>query len=148
MDEFCRAAPHATWKRTFTRKEWTSYLVRKFHVRSGDFGAYLNYVPGCRDIYLGNRWPLIPLKQVREDWKLNSAYFTVHTEGEHVNLEGRGFGHGVGLCQEGAMRMAMEGKVYTDILHHYYTDVHLVDLNTLDFFREEGSVPAIAGPRR
>lgn len=46
------------------------------------------------------------------------------------------------------MRMAMEGKVYTDILHHYYTDVHLVDLNTLDFFREEGSVPAIAGPRR
>ncbi|HQW04436.1 MAG: SpoIID/LytB domain-containing protein [Flavobacteriales bacterium] len=148
MDEFCRAAPHATWKRTFTRKEWTSYLVRKFHVRSGDFGAYLNYVPGCRDIYLGNRWPLIPLKQVREDWKLNSTYFTVHTEGEHVNLEGRGFGHGVGLCQEGAMRMAMEGKVYTDILHHYYTDVHLVDLNTLDFFREEGSVPAIAGPRR
>ena len=36
-----------------------------------------------------------------------------------------------------AMGMARAGFSYTDILHHYYTDVHLVDLGTLDFFRDE-----------
>jgi hypothetical protein len=35
-----------------------------------------------------------------------------------------------------------------EILRHYYKDVHLVDVSTLDFFRDEEPVPAIAGPRR
>jgi len=55
-----------------------------------------------------------------------------------VVLEGRGFGHGVGLCQEGAMRMARDGFSYTDILHHYFAKVHLVKLQNLDFFRDDG----------
>jgi stage II sporulation protein D len=150
VDTYCRNAPHATWKRTYTRKEWTSYLDRRFGVdptRKDHLGAMLNYTPICRDLYLGNTFPLVPLKHVREDLKLNSTFFSVTTEGDLVVLEGRGFGHGVGLCQEGAMRMAREGHSYTDILHHYYTDVHLVDVNTLDFFREEEPVPTIAGPR-
>ncbi len=148
VDTYCRNAPHANWKRTLSRKEWTAYLDRRFGVRGAALKPYLNYTPGCRDIYLGNSLPLVPLKHIREDLKLNSTYFTVTTTGEQVVLEGRGFGHGVGLCQEGAMRMAVEGKSYIDILHHYYTYVHMVDVNTLDFFREEEPVPAIAGPRR
>ncbi|HQY78747.1 MAG TPA: hypothetical protein PLJ63_03065, partial [Flavobacteriales bacterium] len=59
-------------------------------------------------------------------------------EGDMVVLEGRGFGHGVGLCQEGAMRMARDGFSYTDILHHYFANVHLVKLQNLDFFRDDG----------
>ena len=82
----------------------------------------------------------VPLEDVRHDWKLNSGYFAIHTIGENVVLEGRGFGHGVGLCQEGAMHMARTGMSYTDILHHYFTDVHLVDLSAIDFFRDENAV--------
>lgn len=149
VDPYCRAAPHATWKKTLTRMEWVGYLERRFHTRTSDkqhLAALLNYSPTCRDLYLGNTYPLVPLKHVREDLKLNSTFFSVTTVGEQVVLEGKGFGHGVGLCQEGAMRMAREGRSYTDILHHYYTDVHLVDVTTLDFFREEEPVRAIAGP--
>ena len=81
-----------------------------------------------------------------KDLKLRSTYFSVRSEDDKVILRGRGFGHGVGLCQEGAMRMAKADLSYTDILHHYYTDVHLVDLSMLEFFREEAPVSGPPGP--
>jgi stage II sporulation protein D len=37
-------------------------------------------------------------------------------------IEGRGFGHGVGLSQYGAYGFAKHGSGYRDILDHYYTD--------------------------
>lgn len=151
VDTFCRTEPHANWQRTLTKKEWVGYLQRRFGMKSTDkagLEAVLNYQPTCRDLYLGNTTPLIPLKHVREDLKLKSTFFTVTTTGENVVLNGRGFGHGVGLCQEGAMHMARQGKSYTDILRHYYTDVHLVDVNTLDFFRDEDPSTGSAGPKR
>ncbi len=36
---------------------------------------------------------------------------------------GAGFGHGTGLCQEGAIGMAKEGYIYSEILKHYYPGV-------------------------
>ncbi|HEY0780936.1 MAG TPA: SpoIID/LytB domain-containing protein [Thermoanaerobaculia bacterium] len=38
---------------------------------------------------------------------------------------GRGWGHGVGMCQVGAYGMAQRGHTYRDILYHYYTGVEL-----------------------
>jgi|GEM_PF-1141203 stage II sporulation protein D len=40
-----------------------------------------------------------------------------------VVMKGRGYGHGVGLCQTGALGRAKNGKKYDEILHAYYTDV-------------------------
>lgn len=151
VDTFCRTEPHANWQRTLSRKEWVGYLERRFGVKAGhevSLQAMLNYTPTCRDLYLGNSFPLVPLKHVREDLKLNSTFFTVTTTGDQVVLSGRGFGHGVGLCQEGAMHMARQGRSYTEILRHYYTDVHLVDVNTLDFFRDEDPSTGSNGPKR
>ena len=36
-----------------------------------------------------------------------------------------GAGHGLGISQWGAKRLAKTGKSYADILHHYYTGVTL-----------------------
>ena len=58
----------------------------------------------------------IPLRKMREDLKLRSTKFTVTHQDDQVILRGRGFGHGVGLCQEGAIRMAQLGFNYTDII--------------------------------
>jgi stage II sporulation protein D len=41
---------------------------------------------------------------------------------------GKGWGHGVGLCQIGAFGMAGRGLSYTEILTHYYTGAVLVRL--------------------
>ncbi|HSF42428.1 MAG TPA: hypothetical protein VLT87_21675, partial [Thermoanaerobaculia bacterium] len=38
---------------------------------------------------------------------------------------GKGFGHGVGMCQIGAYGMAQRGHSYKEILTHYYTGVEL-----------------------
>ncbi len=40
-------------------------------------------------------------------------------------FRGRGWGHGVGMCQAGAFGMAMRGAGYRDILEHYYTGIEL-----------------------
>lgn len=140
-DTFCTGGSHARWERTFSRSEWLGYFSRRFGFAATDSAQVrmlLEFEPQCRSIYLGNGWPLFPLKEIREDLKLKSTFFSVRAEGNQVRLIGRGFGHAVGLCQEGAMAMARAGRSYTDILHHYYASVHLVDLGTLDFFRDEG----------
>lgn len=51
---------------------------------------------------------------------LKSSAFTVSRDGDDFVLEGRGWGHGVGLCQIGAAVMADRGYDYKQILAHYY----------------------------
>ena len=41
---------------------------------------------------------------------------------------GRGWGHGVGLCQVGSYGMALEGKNYKEILKHYYSNVDITHI--------------------
>lgn len=43
-------------------------------------------------------------------------------------LEGGGYGHGVGLCQTGAIAMSRKGYSYQEILGHYYTGIKLARL--------------------
>ena len=40
-------------------------------------------------------------------------------------FSGKGWGHGVGMCQVGAYGMALRGKSFEEILHHYYTGITL-----------------------
>lgn len=40
-------------------------------------------------------------------------------------FKGRGWGHGVGMCQIGAVGMAQQGSGYEHILHHYYSDIEI-----------------------
>ncbi len=52
--------------------------------------------------------------------ELKSTLFTVEENEKGFLFEGRGFGHGVGLCQWGSRAMGLQGKSYRDILKHYY----------------------------
>jgi len=52
---------------------------------------------------------------------LRSACFTWETEGESLVFYVTGYGHGVGLSQYGAGKMAEEGADYREILTHYYS---------------------------
>jgi SpoIID/LytB domain protein len=60
---------------------------------------------------------------------LKSTLFTVAVEGgEHPTafvFHGAGFGHGVGMCQVGAIGMAEAGKTRVEILAHYYPGTHV-----------------------
>jgi SpoIID/LytB domain protein len=51
---------------------------------------------------------------------LYSSAFEVTKDNDTFVLNGKGWGHGVGLCQIGAAVMASRGKDYREILKHYY----------------------------
>jgi stage II sporulation protein D len=59
---------------------------------------------------------------------LPSAYFYVEESDEAITLKGGGFGHGVGMSQNGANDMAKLGYTAKDIIEHYYTAVELKDM--------------------
>jgi stage II sporulation protein D len=52
--------------------------------------------------------------------RLPSTSFTVSRDNDTLVFEGRGYGHGVGLCQWSALQMAREGKTYKEILSYFY----------------------------
>jgi stage II sporulation protein D len=56
---------------------------------------------------------------------LKSTLFEVKREGDSFVFRGAGFGHGVGMCQLGAIGMAEAGKPHDQILAHYYRGTHL-----------------------
>ena len=78
---------------------------------------------------------VIPLKDIRNGLGLRSTFFNAHQQNGHILLSGRGFGHGAGLCQDGAIRMSKLGYNYKSILHFYYQNVSIVHLDKIDFFR-------------
>jgi SpoIID/LytB domain protein len=52
----------------------------------------------------------------------------VERHGDRFVLHGRGWGHGVGLCQIGAAVMGEQGKTYDEILLFYYRGAQIQKL--------------------
>lgn len=60
-------------------------------------------------------------------WKdLPSTDFSMQFKNGHLTARGKGYGHGVGLCQWSALEMARQGMKYTDILSYFYPGTKLV----------------------
>ncbi len=59
---------------------------------------------------------------------IRSANFTIKYDANSIVFHTRGYGHGVGMSQNGANVMAREGSDYRDILEHYYTGVEIQTL--------------------
>jgi SpoIID/LytB domain protein len=62
-----------------------------------------------------------------DDRILNSTDFSItHGDDGLVELNGRGYGHGAGMCQWGAIGRARAGQSYSQILETYYPGAVLV----------------------
>lgn len=71
----------------------------------------------------GDKLTILSKNQFREKIGFNvlkSSNFTILYKDGEVTILGKGFGHGVGLCQYGAKKMAEEGRNYKEILLHYF----------------------------
>jgi stage II sporulation protein D len=64
--------------------------------------------------------PAVELRQLLGYQRLPSLLFEVKAGSSEVVFQGRGSGHGVGLCQYGARARALHGQGYREILAHYY----------------------------
>jgi stage II sporulation protein D len=129
-DTFCLNQPHAIWEKRFTLKVWTAYLDKKEATlaKNDTRGeAYWNSIPEERRIYFYDNGYLIPLKDMRLELTLHSTYFSVEKNADGVILKGRGNGHRVGFCQEGAIHMAQLGYSYLQMLNFYYQGIQVID---------------------
>jgi len=132
-DEYCASGPHATWTDVITRADLLRALQSDPRT---NIGARLDQVVISKRDDTG-RAQFITIdgehrKQVRGwDFKiivgrvlgwnvLKSSRFTVARAGSNFIFHGKGFGHGLGLCQEGAHVMAARGSSYQRILEKYF----------------------------
>jgi stage II sporulation protein D len=137
-DTFCLKQPHAVWEQKIPVNNWLTYLKKNNDlIDSTHADCFLRYDQRERETNYVIHNVSIPLKVIRNDFKLKSTFFIFEKDNDNIILKGKGFGHGIGLCQEGAMKMADLGFKFHEILHFYYKDVHLVDLSVLDFFKTE-----------
>lgn len=59
---------------------------------------------------------------------LRSTDFTIELYGDTIKITTKGYGHGVGMSQYGALGMAKKGYTYEEILKHYYQNVSITKL--------------------
>lgn len=62
---------------------------------------------------------------VYQKLNLRSTFFEIKKNGQNVEITTRGYGHGVGMSQYGALAMAKKGYKYQDILKYYYQGIQI-----------------------
>ena len=67
----------------------------------------------------------VDTRRFRTELKLRSIVFQVQSEGENFIFDGKGWGHGIGMCQMGARGYARRNANRTWILQHYYPEVQI-----------------------
>jgi len=77
----------------------------------------LRIVGTARTLTVGKE---LMIRRILSESHLKSSAFDVEWQGDVAVLRGRGWGHGVGLCQIGAAVMSHSGYGYKKILGHYY----------------------------
>ena len=60
--------------------------------------------------------------------KIKSTFFSITNNTNYAEFSGRGYGHGVGMCQDGAQEMAKQGFSAEDILLFYFPDTKITTI--------------------
>lgn len=76
------------------------------------------------NIQFGNK--IFKATELRNLLGLKSTNFTFEKNENKIEFTTIGYGHGVGMSQVGANQMALDGKLYDEIVKHYYTGVEII----------------------
>ena len=118
------------WTVEYTTEELSKLVCEKLKV---DFGTITDLIPVERG-KSGRIWKLtivgtkktftigkeLEIRRALSESHLYSSAFDVEKTSTGFRLHGKGWGHGVGLCQIGAAVMGQQGYTYDKILLHYY----------------------------
>jgi len=129
---YCAASPHARWQLHLTKPELAAVshlrVPLSFIVTERDPSGRASRVRiAARDgqvTMTGYQFYLAAGHAL--GWnRVKSAWFRIEASGDGFDLNGKGLGHGVGLCQWGANGMAVAGVSCREILQHYYQGVEI-----------------------
>lgn len=132
-DEYCASDPHHNWTdvlsvqqllkatQTDPRTNVGNRLEAVRVLRQDPSGrAELIAIEGERRVIVKG-WDFKIIVGRALGWNLlKSSRFQISRSGSNFVFRGSGFGHGLGLCQEGAHVMAMRGANYRQILEKYF----------------------------
>ncbi len=124
-DSFSIGCKNYTWEKYIKLRKWTDYFKQK-GVNVKDEAVkeellHFSQSEGRKSKLLG-----IPLTEIRKAFDLKSTYFDVQEWGGEVKLSGKGYGHGVGMSQEGAIKMCEDGYEYFEVIEHYFKGARVV----------------------
>ncbi len=118
------------WTVEYSTEELSQLIASKL---KDDFGTVTDLIPLERG-KSGRIWKLqivgskktmtigkeLEIRRALSESHLLSSAFDVEKTATGFRLQGKGWGHGVGLCQIGAAVMGQQGYTYEQILLHYY----------------------------
>jgi len=131
---FCSGSPKYAWEYRLGISEIKSALRREYpEVRTIRGISFKKLQGRVTNVVIRHRGGIVRLtgNQFRlmvSPYRVKSLYFSAEKSGKALLLKGKGWGHGVGLCQYGAKGMALQGKSHLEILKHYYTGVEINSL--------------------
>lgn len=126
QDTFSNGGRNNVWETKIPKKQWLDYFKTNYPSiadNSEKLNQLCNFKQDQRVQFILDS---IPLRYVRTSFKLRSSFFSVTEDKDQVILSGRGYGHGVGLSQEGAIKMVKLGYKSDDVIKYYYTGVRIV----------------------
>ncbi len=137
-DEYCGTQPHHSWTdkipeakllqalQSDPRTNIGTRLVNISVTRRDDSErAQLITIAGERRLTVSG-WDFKIIVGRALGWNLlKSSRFEISRSGTNFVFRGSGFGHGLGLCQEGAHVMAARGASYRQILRKYFPTTHI-----------------------
>jgi len=130
---YCRNAPRANWtfeakrdvlRKCFNQEGWITGFdaldtLRVIRINSSE-RAHQVLVQTAHPRWIGAAEFRRVINRHFDSEVLKSTYFTITRNKDTFTFSGKGWGHGVGLCQWGAIEMGNQGKTYKEILAHYY----------------------------
>ena len=69
--------------------------------------------------------------ETRTLFSLKSTNFEIERQDGKIKFTVKGYGHGVGMSQTGADSLAKQGKNFEDIIHHFYSNVEIKEINSI-----------------
>jgi stage II sporulation protein D len=119
----CTLSPYCLWTRRLSLDEVGKALDTKKVTEINIISRTQTGRAGEVEIISNPGRLVVEAKELRKilGWKrLPSTDFTVEIHNGTAIFEGRGFGHGVGMCQWSSHELALEGMQYRDILAIFY----------------------------
>lgn len=133
-DPFCKKSPNRKWALTLNETDFVQSLRAKSPQLASASQVSVQTAPDGRvaNVTLTDSTP--PTRMSGNQFRktlgyetVKSTWFKMQRHGSTVAFSGRGYGHGVGLCQWGAKGMADKGKKSRGILAFYYPGAEIVE---------------------
>ena len=148
-EPYCSISPKFTWTETIPEKTFVQRFVSSGYLDSPGYSvSNLNInstfesgrINELEILFAGRTGKLKTVKIYGNNIRyiirtadnktiLESNNFSIRKDGDNIVINGKGYGHGVGLCQWGALAQSKEGRDFEEILSLYYPGTKIESLD-------------------